>query len=407
MIDRMRSAICAVTAAVCILAARKAEAGPAATFVPLGDLPGGDFYSYAFDVSDDGAIVVGWSKANDQVSGQYRAYRWTEARGMVALGHIGPTNANGIARAISRDGSVIIGSCGVEFRWTEATGMVELPGACAAQDLSADGSVIVGQCFNAPGTQAATWTAETDWVLHGALGVDPVDAYFSGVSADGSVACGQSMIEGFAVEPTRWTQRTGMIGLGDVPGGIHYALAWAISADGSTIVGDAIGDVGADAFRWDAATGPVNLEMAEPGVADSIAKDCSADGSILVGYADNGINAMIWDQVHGMRGIQQVLLDEHGLDLPGWTLLGAQAISGDGRTIVGHGWNPSGDLEGWRVMLPAPGDVNGDGTVGIADLLVLLGAWGPCLDCGDCPADLDGDCLVGVVDLLTLLANWT
>ena len=50
------------------------------------------------------------------------------------------------------------------------------------------------------------------------------------------------------------------------------------------------------------------------------------------------------------------------------------------------------------------GDLDGDGTVGILDLLALLSAWGPCE--GECPADLDGDGAVGVLDLLTLLANW-
>ena len=52
------------------------------------------------------------------------------------------------------------------------------------------------------------------------------------------------------------------------------------------------------------------------------------------------------------------------------------------------------------------GDLNGDGVVGIGDLLALLAAWGPCADCDSCPADLNGDCTVGVADLLLLFANW-
>ena len=57
---------------------------------------------------------------------------------------------------------------------------------------------------------------------------------------------------------------------------------------------------------------------------------------------------------------------------------------------------------------PPPGDLNGDCTVGAADLLALLIAWGPCPDpCPpSCPADLNGDCIVGAADLLTLLINW-
>lgn len=54
----------------------------------------------------------------------------------------------------------------------------------------------------------------------------------------------------------------------------------------------------------------------------------------------------------------------------------------------------------------APGDIDGDGVVGVTDLLALLAAWGPCGECGACPADLDGDCAVGVTDLLALLGNW-
>ena len=55
---------------------------------------------------------------------------------------------------------------------------------------------------------------------------------------------------------------------------------------------------------------------------------------------------------------------------------------------------------------PVLGDLDGDGHVGVKDLLILLGSWGPCGDCNGCPADLDGDCSVGVKDLLTLLGNW-
>ncbi|MEE9129781.1 MAG: hypothetical protein V3T84_07155 [Phycisphaerales bacterium] len=55
---------------------------------------------------------------------------------------------------------------------------------------------------------------------------------------------------------------------------------------------------------------------------------------------------------------------------------------------------------------PILGDIDGDGTVGAADLLILLVNWGRCGDCDDCPADLDGNCTVGASDLLILLANW-
>ncbi|MHC4967998.1 MAG: M12 family metallo-peptidase [Planctomycetota bacterium] len=54
------------------------------------------------------------------------------------------------------------------------------------------------------------------------------------------------------------------------------------------------------------------------------------------------------------------------------------------------------------------GDLDGDGSVGVTDFLMLLSLWGPCPQpCPPaCTGDLDDDCLVGVTDFLILLANW-
>lgn len=62
----------------------------------------------------------------------------------------------------------------------------------------------------------------------------------------------------------------------------------------------------------------------------------------------------------------------------------------------------------WQPPASAPGDLDNDGTVGVVDLLILLGAWGDCpRPCPPaCTGDIDGDCWVAVTDLLALLANW-
>jgi len=56
-----------------------------------------------------------------------------------------------------------------------------------------------------------------------------------------------------------------------------------------------------------------------------------------------------------------------------------------------------------------PGDVDGDGIVGITDFLQLLAEWGACdAPCPPtCAADFNGDCTVGIQDFLFLLANWS
>lgn len=51
------------------------------------------------------------------------------------------------------------------------------------------------------------------------------------------------------------------------------------------------------------------------------------------------------------------------------------------------------------------GDLNNDGVVNVADMLILLSQWGQCGE-GNCPADLNGDGTVDVSDLLILLSNW-
>ncbi len=88
---------------------------------------------------------------------------------------------------------------------------------------------------------------------------------------------------------------------------------------------------------------------------ESIAYDVSADGSVVVGYSqsDSGIEAFIWDQANGMRNLKG-LLEDYGLNLTGWELSFPYEISDDGLTIVGGGYNPSGDSEIWIASIPGP-----------------------------------------------------
>ena len=55
-------------------------------------------------------------------------------------------------------------------------------------------------------------------------------------------------------------------------------------------------------------------------------------------------------------------------------------------------------------------DLNLDGTIGAADLSIMLSVWGPCADpdpaTGFCACDLDGDGAIGASDLSLLLARW-
>jgi hypothetical protein len=72
-------------------------------------------------------------------------------------------------------------------------------------------------------------------------------------------------------------------------------------------------------------------------------------------------------------------------------------------------------VEGVAVATPSnqsiPGDITGDGSVNVQDLLVVISAWGTCP--GPCPpacaadiAPAGGNCTVNVQDLLFVISNW-
>jgi hypothetical protein len=62
-------------------------------------------------------------------------------------------------------------------------------------------------------------------------------------------------------------------------------------------------------------------------------------------------------------------------------------------------WAWSHDVED----VPCPEDVDGDGIVGVNDVLEIIGSWG---DCSGCAADVNGDGNVGVDDVLAVISAW-
>ena len=329
-----------------------------ASFNGLGDLPGGYTESMAMGISADGNVVVGRAES---VHGT-EAFRWTQATGMEGLGDLGGADFISIANGASADGSVIVGTgrCNIgdePFRWTRATGMVGLgdfPGtACPSCQrrgaaVSADGSVVVGTGTGLFNFEAFRWTEATGMVRLGTVD-GAVQSFAEGISADGSVVIGRTNNQAF-----RWTATTGMVGLGDLGGTFEYPVseAFGISANGKVIVGGARNTSDRDeAFRWTEA-GMEGLGIL-PGWPFNAASDASADGSVVVGLPNifSGGEAFIWDGAHGLRGLRTVLESDYQLDLTGWHLIAATAISDDGRTIVGYGTNPVGQTEAWIARL--------------------------------------------------------
>lgn len=341
----------------------------AASFRGVGFLPGGETnYSTPWAISADGLVVVGESGSAN--GGE--AFRWTEATGMVGLGGLGGGDFYSSAIRVSADGTVVVGSSRsptsgsrVEaFRWTTTSGMVGigyLPGgesSSVASGVSGDGSVLAGVSTSAVSPSAGEafrWTATTGLVGLGVLsGSEGPLSVPWGISANGTVVVGWASSEN-GREAFRWTESEGMVGMGDLPGALFDSWATGVSADGSVIVGLAHGE-GPTSFRWTAATGMVDLGK-PPGASGSEVWGISADGGVAVGDSPlaGDIVPTIWDENHGMRNLVDVLVELGlGPEMAGWDLEQATAVSADGRTIVGWGYNPAGQEEGWVANLRPP-----------------------------------------------------
>lgn len=140
------------------------------------------------------------------------------------------------------------------------------------------------------------------------------------------------------------------------------------------IVGRGTSDLGNEAFRWTADGGMVGLGDLPGGSFSSTASSVSADGSVVLGFGQTslGQEAFLWDETNGMRSLQEVLSGELGLDLTGWQLTEATAVSADGRTIVGNGTNPNGFEEGWIAVVPEPSTYT---LAGCGLVALLIAAW--------------------------------
>jgi uncharacterized membrane protein len=230
------------------------------------------------------------------------------------------------ALSVSRDGTVIVGSNdnGVTsgtFRWTKETGAVDMEKIVTSSPLvSGDGKVIVGR----NGAEASRWTQETGIIGLGHLpGASGSEA--TATSYDGSVVVGTSDAGVF-----RWTKETGMVGLIRVPN-VNRCRATGISSDGKVI----IGMCNATPFRWTQETGMVLLtaltKVRQDGnniisVSDFItASALSPNGSTI--YGTSGSKAYQWTQSTGMTLLDEVEAQYNVIS----------SVSGDGSVILGSG----------------------------------------------------------------------
>lgn len=394
----------------------------AATFQGLGYLTGGSC-SEATAVSADGSVVVGTSCTASGV----QAFRWTADEGIVGV-PIPDGLTESWATDVSADANFVLGygrisdslPYGYEgLRWhisgqldrIKTTGINVI-----AKGISGDGSMVVGTSWGTGITEEAfLWTAEADLCRLKDLHAEGVRSSAEAVSGDGLSVVGHRIYEGLPYRDCyRWNQSEVV--------GFDAHTANATSSDGSVVVGGLDNHDTAlfEAYRWTKETGLSLLGTCLPNF-HSRALAVSGDGSVVVGYVQNNSGfdeqkAFIWDQKHGMRLLQDVLEQDFGLDLSGWQLAEpwaswkATGISENGLTVVGVALNSQGQREAWRAVLCKRGDFQLDGIVNMYDFAVMASAWqskpGDENWNAECDISEPNDFCIDAGDLSVLAGNW-
>jgi probable HAF family extracellular repeat protein len=149
------------------------------------------------------------------------------------------------------------------------------------------------------------------------------------LSSDGSTLVGMGLGSSTGADSFKWDGTT-VTPLERLPGS-DRALAWAVSSDGSVVVGASSYNTGPfTATLWGADNVAVDLGYLEDGVT-SAANAVSADGTVVAGASNLTAD---WHSVqHAFRWTGGVMTDIHTLDPDNQS--GATMISSDGSVLVG------------------------------------------------------------------------
>ncbi|MCB0277659.1 MAG: hypothetical protein KDI06_22785, partial [Calditrichaeota bacterium] len=337
--------------------------GLAQTGIDTLGLPPNGTTSHAFGVSPDGNAIAGSS----QVPGIGSVpLKWTPGGGLVVLPAPPGGNGAGGASDAAAGGAYFSGyainaqSQTVACRWDSAGAVVQLGflaggSSSLANAISDDGLTLAGTAASDSGSSGFYWTANSGMVNIGDL---PGGSYYTaleGLSGDGNVAVGWSRAgpDNFG-HAFSWTPAGGMVDLGTLPG-YSSSVARGASYDGSVIVGsstrnDSTGQT-IQAWRWTAATGMQGLGWM-PGGHASRSYLVSGDGTVIVGNTDASPSGwFVWRENQGMVDFLDFMQNEHGIDFSAWRNIFPWDISEDGKTFVGQAIDARNRTMGWRVRL--------------------------------------------------------
>lgn len=384
----------------------------------LGAVP----QSYAEGVTDDGRLVVGTDNLGQ--------WLWTRESWVVRIdGTIGYGNGVGGRPAITADGSFAMCAALVGAKTPKAEAVLydialnEIQPSvgsfgfncdisrASGWDMTRNAGFVCG-LINVAFCSASgfVWEAATDTIttLPSVYIYKPTRA--NGISEDGSFVCGWNDDYTGYRQGCVWKKNANgeyvatLLNTGSAT--LKLREASCVSGNGVWAYGQGSSITGGAPYRWSAATGYQPIVPLPPGSPQGgFVNAANFDGSMLLTYM--GGTTYLWFADRGYVSLRD-WAKENGYNLTDeWSFRGF-SMSPDGLTIVGDALRlsdatPSPFVLDLRASTqPCNADLDGDGTVGAADLAILLGAW----DSFGGSSDLDGDGIVGAPDLAILLGAW-
>lgn len=343
----------------------------AAGFEFLDPMPGADYYAEARGISDDGQTIAGL--ASGYPSGSIAAV-WTAGTGWQHLD--APEGAIFTpffltAADITPDGSVIVGrnpsdtGNPIGFIWTNGTTtfhrLTDGPDAFSRlTGVSADGTVAVGQSLS-PGGARHAFVVREGISEELSYPENAVNSWAYDVTADGLAAVGWYTDGNGSGRPVIWDLSAGNYTELPLPEGSLGADVLAVSGDGSVIAGGAYFDLGGAIqplpVYWNADREPVLIpDLGEFRIGS--AWGVVNDGSMIVGQMLNegftGSRGFIHQVGGTTRDIHQFYLDELNVYLDRDYVPGVIRVSSNGRWFCGSGPDPNsiGSSLGFRIKVP-------------------------------------------------------
>ncbi len=374
---------------------------PTPRFWGLGDLPGGETISYAYDLSRRGDVISGESfSAISQVHGEGVLWQRVSPSSwhMTGIGLPTADSLNSPASGVSDDDHWIVGRVSFgppsspdidtdAYRWRPGLGFERLglpPGFVLVAALGADvnANKIVGYGGPNPNYQdirALLWRhTPSGFAVHV---LEPqYTSQANRIESDGRAAVGwgnspaAQAAEGAAGrEAAFWRLGPGGVlerrWLGALSTGPFHSQALGLARRGPRllVVGDSgdFPDTDAPVLWTLEGHGGESLQALTilPGFTGGGANAISEKGDRIVGSAwrtvgrDLEFACCVWDRdpqtgSYTVANVKDVLTSLGVGEVEGWTLVATTGVSGDGTVLCGYGTDPGGFDEGWAAELP-------------------------------------------------------